>query len=133
MHTSLQASAAGDGHGAATNAHPPTSITLAFDDIDREQTVAGLAIALRIALADGLENFHAGGDLAKDAVLTIQMGRGTIGDEELRTIGIWSSIRHRKDTGLVVFQRERAPLVVELVAGSAHTGAGGIATLGHKA
>src|SRR5690606_38800852 len=109
-------------------------LRLLLDDLHADQPVAGLAIALRVALADAEERLQRVRVIhrAKDGVLAVQPGRWHMRNEELAAVGVPASIRHRQDTGPVMEQRQRARLVVELVAGAATPGARGIAALHHE-
>lgn len=61
-----------------------------------------------------LDNFHAFNDLTEDNVFVVQPGGLNGTDEELRTVGVGSSIGHGQDTGAGVLQGE--VFISELVA-----------------
>ena len=84
-----------------------------------------------VALAHGVDDILALGDLTEDRVLPIEMGRGLVGDEELAAVGIRSGIGHRKDAGFGVLQRA-VDFVGKLVARTATAGAGWISALDHE-
>ena len=54
-----------------------------------------------------------------------------MGDEELRAIGVGTSVSHREDAGFAVFQTG-AEFVSEGIARSSATGAGRVASLSHE-
>ncbi|KAH3685099.1 hypothetical protein WICPIJ_003919 [Wickerhamomyces pijperi] len=74
----------------------------------------------RLITSVGLDTFNLGDDVhtfndfPKDDVSTIQPGGDDSGDEELRTVGVSTSIGHRQDTRLDVLQLE--VFISELVA-----------------
>lgn len=51
---------------------------------------------------DLLDNVVTVSHLTKDNVLTVQPWAGNSGDEELRTVGVWTSVGHRQQTWSVV-------------------------------
>ena len=104
---------------------------LFFHNFDAEQRFAGLACAAWVALRDGIDHIHAFHDFAKHGVFAVEMRRGEVGDEKLRTIRMWARIRHRQNTGATVLQAG-VKFVFELVAGTAAAGAFGIAALHHE-
>jgi len=59
---------------------------LTFADIDGKNRIAWLAIAPRLTLAQRIDDIHSSDDAAKDAMLAIEVRRGTKGDEELRAV-----------------------------------------------
>ncbi|KNC33742.1 hypothetical protein FF38_09079 [Lucilia cuprina] len=63
---------------------------------------------------DLLNNIHAFNDLTEDNVFVVQPSGLDGTDEELRTVGVGSSIGHRQNTGTGVLQGE--VLISELVA-----------------
>lgn len=83
---------------------------------------------------DLLDNVHTLNDLTEDNMLSVQPGGDNSGNEELRTVGVGTSIGHRQQTGLVVLQDE--VLIRELVAvDGLSTGtvtAGEVTTLEHE-
>ncbi len=110
----------------------PLAFALAFDDIYREQSIARLAVSHRIALTNRIERVHAADNLAEDGVLTVQMRRRTIRNEELRAISVGARVRHRQDAGPIMLEGQRARLVPECIAGATATCAGGITSLHHE-
>lgn len=52
-----------------------------------------------VALFDGINDVLAVGDLAEDRVFVVEVRGGTVGDEELRTVGAGSGVGHRKHAG----------------------------------
>lgn len=52
-----------------------------------------------VALFDGIDNVLAIGDLAEDRVFVVEVGSGTVGDEELRSVGAWAGVGHREHAG----------------------------------
>ena len=54
----------------------------------------GEAASHRVTRWDGQQHIHAGNNLPKDAVFSIQPGGGNVGDEELAAIGARTGIRH---------------------------------------
>ena len=72
--------------------------------LDRDR-LAGLAIS-RADLFHGSHDIHAISDLAKDHVLSIQPSSLLGADEELRPVGVGSSVGHRQDSGASVLQLE---------------------------
>ena len=67
----------------------------------------------------------------KTLCLPSSQGVAHVGDEELAAVGARAGIGHREDAGLVVFQG-RIELILELVPGTAHAGAGRVAALHHE-
>jgi hypothetical protein len=63
---------------------------------------------------DGLDDVHASGDFAEDAVLAVKVGRVDGGDEELGAVGVGAGVSHGEKPRLVMSQGE--VLVVKLVA-----------------
>ena len=51
------------------------SRALLLADVDAQDLVAGLAVALRVALAEAVDHIHPADDLAEDGVLAVQMRR----------------------------------------------------------
>lgn len=51
-----------------------------------------------VALFDRVHHVLTIGHLAEDRVFSIEMGSGTVGDEELRAIGRWSRIGHGENS-----------------------------------
>lgn len=78
-------------------------------------------------------------DLAKNSVLSIQVGSGGEGDEELAPVGIGTLVRHAHDTSRIVSQR-RTYLIFEELGGGIIDGRrglrlgirGGAASLDHE-
>lgn len=62
---------------------------------------------------DLLHDIHALNDCAKDDVLVIKPSGLDSGDEELRSVGVGTSVGHRHDAGSGVLQGE--VLILELV------------------
>ncbi len=56
---------------------------LGLDDLYGKDLVAGLAVTLRIAFADGHQDIHTLRHLSKDAVFPVEVWRGTVRDEKL--------------------------------------------------
>ena len=88
--------------------------------------------------ADSLEfvkDIHASGDLAEDDVLAVEMGGGSEAHEELRAVGVGTSVGHGEDASASVSVGE--VLVLELATedglATAAIASGEIATLGHEA
>jgi hypothetical protein len=81
-----------------------------------------------------LDEVHALNDCAEDDVTIVQPARFHGGDEELRTVGVGSSVCHRHDSGPGVLQRK--VLVLELVAvdrlASSAIVVGEVASLAHE-
>ena len=75
------------------------------------------------------------GNLAKNAVLSIEMWGGTEAEEELGSVGVWSSVGHGEEEWLGVLQGE--VLVSELVSvdglATGSVSDGEVTSLGHEA
>ena len=71
------------------------------------------------------------GDLTKDGVVVVEVRGGGDSDEELGAVRVPASVGHRQQERAVEGEL-RVELVLELVAGATHAGAGGIATLDHE-
>jgi hypothetical protein len=65
-------------------------------------------------------------------VIAGQPGRGSNGDEELRTIGVRAAVCHRKLARLIELVRRTLGLIFELIARAAKAAAHGIAALDHE-
>src|SRR5687767_5978594 len=65
---------------------------------------------VRGRFTDAFNDVHTAYDLAENSVLSVQMGRRPERDEELRSAGVGTGIRHRQNAGAVVAQ-----LLVEFV------------------
>ena len=102
----------------------------ALGDLD---AATGLAAAAALSL-DGLDNVHAVNDLTEDDVLAVQPASHHSGDEELRAVGVRTSVGHREQTRLVVLELE--VLVSELGAvdrlAARAVASGEVTTLEHK-
>src|SRR6185312_8710034 len=105
---------------------------LALANLDAIDAVAGLAVAVGVAHTEFVDHIHAAGHLAKDAMLTVEVGRRAKGDEELRAVGVAASVRHAEDARALVLARQRARLIGELISGAASASAGGVAALRHE-
>lgn len=77
------------------------------------------------------QHVHSLDDLTKDAVFVIQPWGWNMGNKELGTISVWSSVRHRKDTRLVVPQLGMK-FICEAIPWATAPGSCWIPTLGHK-
>src|SRR5882724_1620660 len=71
-------------------------------------------------------------DFSEDGVVARKPGCRSRSDKELRAIGVGPGISHREFSRLVELMRRAFGLVLELVTGAAHAGAGRIATLDHE-
>src|SRR5436190_23056523 len=71
-------------------------------------------------------------DFAEDGVLAGEPFSGSHRDEELRAVGVWAGIGHRKSAGSIKLVRRALRFVLELISGAAHTGALRVATLNHE-
>lgn len=69
--------------------------------------------------------------LAENGVQTIEPGARNVSNKKLRTIGIRTRVRHRKNTGTVMFQG-RMEFVFKLIAGTTGSVADRTAPLNHK-
>lgn len=88
--------------------------------------------------ADGshsLDDLNAGSDLAEDAVLTIEVGEGVEGNEELRSVGVLASIGHGEETTTDVLVDEVLVLELGTIDGLSTSAVevGEVTTLGHEA
>ena len=62
--------------------------------------------ATRTVAFNLLDNVVTTGDFTKDGVLTVQPWAWNSGDEELGTVGVWTSVSHGQQTWLGVLQGE---------------------------
>src|ERR1039458_3827528 len=69
--------------------------------------------------------------LSEDGVVAVEVGRGNVGNEELRAVGIGPAIGHRQASRLVELERG-AELIFEAVAGITGSVTDGVATLNHE-
>lgn len=97
----------------------------------------GTVIAVGLDGGDGVHHIHAGGHLAEGGVLTVQVLGVGVHDEELAARGVGGGgTRHAENAPLVlqvVLDAVEEELALDAVAGAAHTGAFGTATLNHEA
>lgn len=68
-----------------------------------------------VAFANRVDDVLTLGGFSKNGVFSVEMRSGAVRDKELGTIGIWSSIGHGEDPGLVV-TTGRLALALKLVA-----------------
>ena len=97
----------------------------------------GTVIAVGLDGGDGVHHIHTGGHLAEGGVLTVQVLGVGVHDEELAARGVGGGgTRHAENAPLVlqvVLDAVEEELALDAVAGAAHTGAFGTATLDHEA
>ena len=84
-----------------------------------------------VLLRDRVDDILAFGDFAEDGMLAVEVGSRQMGDEKLAAVRAGAGIGHRENPGLVVLEAG-FDLVLELVAGTAHAGAGRVAALDHE-
>jgi hypothetical protein len=85
-----------------------------------------------VALLDGVHDFLRVFDyLAEDRMFVVEPGRGGVRDEELRTVGVWAGVRHRKNAGAAVLEIF-VKFVGKLIAGAASARAFRAAALDHE-
>src|SRR6185437_10589306 len=87
--------------------------------------------ALRIALLDRVDIFHARYDLAEERVLAIEIRRRREADEELAVGAIGT--RRTRHADAAADEMRLTELGLDILARAAHAGAGGIAGLRHEA
>src|SRR5580704_9954750 len=106
---------------------PTARILIVSERLSFSNRHTGEGVALPHRVDDVLARSHP----PEDSVLSVQVGRGHVGDEELASIGPWAGVRHRKrpDLMLVGVPLE---LVGETVAGSAPSAPFRIAALDHE-
>ena len=97
------------------------------DPLDHD-IVGGTVLCPRLHVGDGLNDVVSLGDLAEDGVPAVQVRRLRHRHEELRTVGAGTRVGHREASDLVEGGAVGRTFVLELVAGSARAGAGGVAT-----
>jgi len=94
-------------------------------------------LAISLDLGDGIDNIHAGSDLAEGCVLAVQMLGILVHDEELGTCRVGGGgACHGQDTALVlqvILDAVEEELALDAVAGATHAGAFGAAALNHEA
>ena len=73
-----------------------------FCDSDTGYLYAGIFRRHRVSRWNGHKHIDALNYLTKNAVFIVQVGCGDMRDEELRTIGVWSCVRHGKHTGFIM-------------------------------
>lgn len=69
--------------------------------------------------------------LPEDRVMPVQMRRGYLRDKELRAVGVWSGVRHRKSAGDIEVQIWRE-FIFKAVARTAFASSFRIASLNHE-
>ena len=74
----------------------------------------GAIVAAGGVSLNGIKNVHAFNELAKHNMVTVEMGSGNEGDEELGSVGVGTSISHGKETSLCVLVHEA--FIIEAVA-----------------
>src|SRR5215207_6933627 len=117
----------------AVNSHPGDCLPAGgLVDLHAFYPVARLAVALRVALADGVHHVHPLDDLAEDGVPVVQPRRRHVGYEELRAAGVRAGVRHREDAGFVV-PETGVELVRDTVPRTAGPRARRVAPLRHEA
>jgi hypothetical protein len=84
-----------------------------------------------VAAGDGVHDIHPISHMTENGVFAVKVGCGHVGDEELASIGPWTSIGHGENAGTIVFEPS-VDFVFKAVAGSAAASAGGIAALDHE-
>src|SRR5215207_8198437 len=117
----------------AVNSHPGDCLPAGgLVDLHAFYPVARLAVALRVALADGVHHVQPLADLAEDGVPVVQPRRRHVGYEELRAAGVRAGVRHREDAGFVV-PETGVELVRDTVPRTAGPRARRVAPLRHEA
>ena len=95
--------------------------------------LSGLTV-LRSNLLHSLEDILSLGDLSEDGVLSIEMRSGDEAEEELRSVGVGTSVGHGEDTGTVVLVDEvligELSSIDGLTTGTVSDGE--VTTLGHE-
>ena len=101
------------------------------DGVD-DDGVVGTVVVAAGGVGDFVDDVLAGGDVAEDGVVV--GGEGVVGvhDEELAAVGVGAGVGHAEGSFSVGFGGV-AVFVFELVAGPAHSGAGGVTALDHEA
>ena len=84
-----------------------------------------------IPLLDGVDRVDSVLDPSKDGVLAVEVGLGTVGDEELAAVGSGTGICHREDARSIV-SAVRHALVTKAIAGAPRAGAFGTSPLDHE-
>src|SRR5579883_2762601 len=82
-----------------------------------------------IAGTDVAHDIHAGDGISEDGVVGRQVGLVLQADEELAAVGVGTRVGHRDGAGSIGPSNR---LVVESIAGTSSTGAGGVAALNYK-
>jgi hypothetical protein len=89
------------------------SLAQAYGD-DLDLIVRLVSFWIRFRIANVLTDFHAFVDPSEDCVLVVEPGSWANGDEELRAVGVRTSICHGYGVGSIVFHIWRE-FVLELV------------------
>ena len=105
---------------------------LAFDNIDRHDAIAGLAIGVGIAQADRFDHIGARDHAPEHPMFAVEVRRRPERDEELRAVRVAPRVGHREDAEAIVLQRKRAGLIVELITRTAPTSPRRITALSHE-
>src|SRR6516162_1035789 len=92
----------------------------------------GLVLCAARDLGDFVGDVLAFDDFTKDGVIASQPGGWRNSDEELAAVGIGAGVGHGELAGLVESVRRAFGFVLEAIAGAAHAGAGGVASLDHE-
>ena len=85
-----------------------------------------------VALDDGIDHVLTLCCFTENCVVAVEVWRRTVSDEELGTVCVRSSVRHREHAWLVVLADCGLAFAFEFVAGATHSCASRIATLDHE-
>jgi len=80
---------------------------------------------------DGVDDVLPFACFSEDGVLSVKVWSWAVSDEKLGAVGVWTSVGHGKDAGLVMTTVSFA-LALELVAGVSGSGAEWAAALDHE-
>ena len=103
----------------------------AIGDLD---LLDGAVLSTDLVRLNGADDLHSLNDLAKDDVLAIEPRGGDGGDEELRAVGVGTSVGHREEAGASVLELEVLILELGAVDGLATSAValGEVTTLEHE-
>jgi hypothetical protein len=106
-------------------------LSLADDDLFQHDGLEGFVARGCIYASNGINDVHASGYFAKDAMSVVEPGSGFMCDKELAAVGVGASIRHAEDTWAIVGQFGMK-FIFKTVAWATCSGAEWATALDHK-